>query len=192
MARITVEDCFERAEADGFEMNRFDLVLAAAQRTRQLDNRGLEPTLPRKREKSTVTSLREFAAGTVDPRDLDAIEKRRNEALQAAQAGVSDSFMSGNAEAFDNKASSTGSKASSFVSKQPLSEFAERVQSSPLPSTTAAKPVRKLNSAPSLFEQVANQSGPVSAPPASVDKDADVKSDDVTDPGLQQDNQGNT
>ena len=178
MARVTVEDCFKNNEIE----NRFELVLAATQRARQLDNKGFESTLPHKEavkgEKATVVALREFAAGTVDPAKLDDIEKRRNESVQAAQAGVSDSFMSGNTEAFDNKVGNTPtSKASSFVSKQPLSEFAEKVQSSPLPSTTMAKPVRKLNSAPSLFEQVANQSGPMSTPSTSTDKDATQEQD---------------
>ena len=58
MARITVEDCLENID------NRFQLVLVATQRARQLAN-GLEPTLDWENDKPTVMALREIAAGTI-------------------------------------------------------------------------------------------------------------------------------
>lgn len=57
MARVTVEDCLEREE------NRFALVVLAAKRARQLMKGS--PALVRSKNKDSVTSLREIAAGKV-------------------------------------------------------------------------------------------------------------------------------
>jgi len=57
MARVTVEDCLEREE------NRFALVVLAAARTRQI-MKGSH-TLVRAKNKPSVLSLREIAAGKV-------------------------------------------------------------------------------------------------------------------------------
>ena len=56
MARVTVEDCLGRID------NRFDLVLAAAQRAREIF-RGSEPLVPWENDKPTVVALREIAEG---------------------------------------------------------------------------------------------------------------------------------
>ncbi|HEX8445085.1 MAG TPA: DNA-directed RNA polymerase subunit omega [Sphingomonas sp.] len=63
MARVTVEDCVDKIP------NRFDLVLAAAQRARQISG-GAELTLDRDRDKNPVVALREIAEETVDPTEL--------------------------------------------------------------------------------------------------------------------------
>jgi DNA-directed RNA polymerase subunit omega len=57
MARVTVEDCLEREE------NRFALVVLAAARTRQIMKGST--TLVKSKNKPSVTSLREIAAGKV-------------------------------------------------------------------------------------------------------------------------------
>jgi DNA-directed RNA polymerase subunit omega len=59
MARVTVEDCLDNVD------NRFDLVLLATKRARQLVN-GVDPLLPWENDKPTVMALREIAAGLVD------------------------------------------------------------------------------------------------------------------------------
>ena len=59
MARVTVEDCLEHVD------NRFDLVLLASKRARQLTN-GVDPLLPWENDKATVVALREIAEGLVD------------------------------------------------------------------------------------------------------------------------------
>ena len=59
MARVTVEDCIEKIS------NRFDLVVFAVQRGREL-SAGDEPTIDRDNDKNTVVSLREIAESTVD------------------------------------------------------------------------------------------------------------------------------
>lgn len=64
MARVTVEDCVDKVP------NRFDLVLFAAQRARQISG-GADLTIDRDRDKNPVVALREIAETTVKPRDLE-------------------------------------------------------------------------------------------------------------------------
>ncbi|WP_340587457.1 DNA-directed RNA polymerase subunit omega [Erythrobacter alti] len=63
MARVTVEDCVDKVP------NRFDLVLLAAQRAREISG-GAEITLDRDRDKNPVVALREIAEQTVKPKHL--------------------------------------------------------------------------------------------------------------------------
>lgn len=63
MARVTVEDCVDKIP------NRFDLVLAAGFRARQLSG-GAEPLLERDRDKNPVVALREIAAKSLKPEDI--------------------------------------------------------------------------------------------------------------------------
>jgi DNA-directed RNA polymerase subunit omega len=64
MARVTVEDCLDHVE------NRFQLVLVATKRARQLAN-GAEPCVDREHDKNTVVALREIAGGFVTSAILD-------------------------------------------------------------------------------------------------------------------------
>ncbi len=64
MARVTVEDCVDKIP------NRFDLVLLAAQRARQISG-GADLTIDRDRDKNPVVALREIAEQTVKPRHLE-------------------------------------------------------------------------------------------------------------------------
>lgn len=63
MARVTVEDCVEKIP------NRFDLVVLAAQRARDISS-GAPLTLERDNDKNPVVSLREIAEVKVDPDQL--------------------------------------------------------------------------------------------------------------------------
>jgi DNA-directed RNA polymerase subunit omega len=63
MARVTVEDCVDKVP------NRFDLVLLAAQRAREISG-GSELTIDRDRDKNPVVALREIAEQTIRPKDL--------------------------------------------------------------------------------------------------------------------------
>ena len=63
MARVTVEDCVDKIP------NRFDLVLLAAQRARQISS-GADLTIDRDRDKNPVVALREIADETVRPTNL--------------------------------------------------------------------------------------------------------------------------
>ena len=70
MARITVEDCLEHVE------NRFDLVLLASRRARQL-SQGADPLVPAENDKPTVIALREIAEGLVSTSGMDEMEAKR-------------------------------------------------------------------------------------------------------------------
>ena len=64
MARVTVEDCIEKVT------NRFDLVLFAGQRARQISS-GAELTIERDNDKNPVVALREIADGMIAPEFLE-------------------------------------------------------------------------------------------------------------------------
>lgn len=64
MARVTVEDCVDKVD------NRFDLVLLAAHRARQISQGGAI-TIDRDRDKNPVVALREIAEQTLAPEDLE-------------------------------------------------------------------------------------------------------------------------
>ncbi|HMM67447.1 MAG TPA: DNA-directed RNA polymerase subunit omega [Dokdonella sp.] len=88
MARITVEDCLSVVD------NRFELVLMATKRARQLA-KGADPTIDAQNDKPTVVSLREIAARKVDQAMIDEIdrqtrERAEREALEWAAAEVDD------------------------------------------------------------------------------------------------------
>jgi DNA-directed RNA polymerase subunit omega len=59
MARVTVEDCLENVA------NRFELVMVASKRSRQLATGGKEPMVQEESDKPTVIALREIAEGFV-------------------------------------------------------------------------------------------------------------------------------
>jgi len=63
MARVTVEDCIEKIP------NRFELVMAAAQRARKIGS-GAALTVDRDNDKNPVVALREIAEETVDQEEL--------------------------------------------------------------------------------------------------------------------------
>jgi DNA-directed RNA polymerase subunit omega len=64
MARVTVEDCVDKIP------NRFDLILLASQRARQISS-GADLTIDRDRDKNPVVALREIAEQTVKPTELE-------------------------------------------------------------------------------------------------------------------------
>ncbi len=59
MARITIEDCLGQVD------NRFQLVLLASKRARQLALGGAEASIPWENDKATVVALREVASGAL-------------------------------------------------------------------------------------------------------------------------------
>ncbi|WP_417451720.1 DNA-directed RNA polymerase subunit omega [Kordiimonas sp.] len=63
MARVTVEDCVDKVT------NRFDLVLSAAQRSRQISS-GAPLEVERDNDKNAVVALREIAEEKVNPDNL--------------------------------------------------------------------------------------------------------------------------
>jgi len=80
MARLTVEDCLDNVE------NRFELVLVAAQRARQLAM-GAEPLVPLDNDKPTVLALREIAENLINKAILEAPEETPMEDIEAMIEG---------------------------------------------------------------------------------------------------------
>ena len=90
MARITVEDCLKVVD------NRFELVVMASKRARQLA-KGAQPMLDTEEgeDKPTVLALREIAARRVDQTLIDEVERAEREALEWAAAEVDDDLSKG-------------------------------------------------------------------------------------------------
>ncbi|WP_067515924.1 DNA-directed RNA polymerase subunit omega [Endozoicomonas ascidiicola] len=65
MARVTVEDCLDNVD------NRFELVMVASKRARQLTIGGKDPKVAWENDKPTVVALREIAEGLVTPLNVD-------------------------------------------------------------------------------------------------------------------------
>lgn len=70
MARITVEDCLEKIP------NRFELVLLASKRARQLALSGEESLVPWENDKPTVVALREIAEGLITLESILDVKSR--------------------------------------------------------------------------------------------------------------------
>lgn len=68
MARVTVEDCLGKVD------NRFQLVLVASKRARQITFSGEDPYVDWDNDKATVVALREIEGGFVDKKILDQRE----------------------------------------------------------------------------------------------------------------------
>ena len=82
MARVTVEDCLDHVD------NRFELVLLASKRARQL-TAGKEATLDWENDKPTVMALREISEGNITVKileDMAAEERRAREAAEMEAA----------------------------------------------------------------------------------------------------------
>lgn len=72
MARITVQDCLQVVP------NRFELVLMASKRARQLAN-GAEALVEAEDDKPTVLALREIAKNKITPELLAEVERQERE-----------------------------------------------------------------------------------------------------------------
>ena len=117
MARVTVEDCV------GMVPNRFELVLLAAQRARDIRS-GAELTVERDNDKNAVIALREIAEEAIDletlryelehGREVDADIDEPDEdtmavlAAEAAWAGVTGQATTGEEAAKDGEVEQSG------------------------------------------------------------------------------------
>lgn len=68
MARVTVQDAVEKIG------NRFDLILTAARRARQLQLHTREPLVEEEGDKPTVIALREIEKGLINNQIMDQQE----------------------------------------------------------------------------------------------------------------------
>jgi DNA-directed RNA polymerase subunit omega len=81
MARVTVEDCLGKVD------NRFQLVLVATKRARQLA-KGAQPFVDWENDKPTVVALREIAEDFITPKILDETPDDRDTAATDALAAT--------------------------------------------------------------------------------------------------------
>ena len=77
MARVTVQDAVEKIG------NRFDLVLVAARRARQMQVGGKDPLVPEENDKTTVIALREIEEGLINNQILDVRERQEQQEQEA-------------------------------------------------------------------------------------------------------------
>jgi DNA-directed RNA polymerase subunit omega len=84
MARVTVEDCLEHVA------NRFELVMVASKRARQMATGGKDPMVEEESDKPTVIALREVAEGLVTPEVLNREDEvdAEEELLEAMESGT--------------------------------------------------------------------------------------------------------
>ncbi|ERH65716.1 MULTISPECIES: DNA-directed RNA polymerase subunit omega [Pantoea] len=79
MARVTVQDAVEKVG------NRFDLVLVAARRARQMQVGGKDPLVPEENDKATVIALREIEEGLITNQILDVRDRQEQQEQEAAE-----------------------------------------------------------------------------------------------------------
>jgi len=86
MARVTVEDCLDNVD------NRFELVMLAARRARQMRQFGADPLVKVENDKPTVVALREIAEGLISHEVIDAQQAARADAEIEAAFGSDEGF----------------------------------------------------------------------------------------------------
>ena len=79
MARVTVEDAVKQVG------NRFDLVLVAARRARQIAVQGKDPLVDEENDKPTVIALREIEEGFINLQTLEEHDRASLREQEAAQ-----------------------------------------------------------------------------------------------------------
>ncbi|AEF48046.1 DNA-directed RNA polymerase subunit omega [Serratia liquefaciens] len=79
MARVTVQDAVEKIG------NRFDLVLVAARRARQIQTGGKDALVPEENDKYTVIALREIEEGLITSQILDVRDRQEQQEQEAAE-----------------------------------------------------------------------------------------------------------
>lgn len=85
MARVTVEDCLDNVE------NRFDLVMVASKRARQIATGGKEPLVKEEADKPTVIALREIKENLINADILSEAEQAEQE-FEQEMDNISDSI----------------------------------------------------------------------------------------------------
>ena len=79
MARVTVADAVKPVG------NRFDLVLVAARRARQIAVQGKDPLVDEENDKPTVIALREIELGLVNNQVMDTQDRYEQQEQEAAE-----------------------------------------------------------------------------------------------------------
>lgn len=79
MARVTIQDAVEKIG------NRFDLILLAARRARQMQTGGKDALVPEDNDKPTVIALREIEEGLITQEILNTQERKEQQEQEAAE-----------------------------------------------------------------------------------------------------------
>lgn len=79
MARITVQEAVDKIG------NRFDLVLIAARRARQLQAGDKDPLVPEENDKETVIALREIEDGLINDSIMDSHARQERQEQETAE-----------------------------------------------------------------------------------------------------------
>ena len=90
MARVTVEDAVDVVG------NRFDLVLIASRRARQIATGGKDPLVDVENDKPTVIALREIEAGLITTEVMDRSDKHEQVQQDAAELDAVAAIVGGN------------------------------------------------------------------------------------------------
>lgn len=103
MARITVEDCLDKVD------NRFELVMVASKRSRQIQIEGKDPMVEVDNDKPTVIALREIADGLVD---ADILKEKPQVELDDIEGLIGSGEESAEANAESGEGESASAEAS--------------------------------------------------------------------------------
>jgi DNA-directed RNA polymerase subunit omega len=89
MARVTVEDAVDKVG------NRFDLVLIASRRARQIATGGKDPLVELENDKPTVVALREIEAGLITTQVMDASDRHEQVEQESAELAAVAAIVGG-------------------------------------------------------------------------------------------------
>ncbi|MBO9490399.1 DNA-directed RNA polymerase subunit omega [Endozoicomonas sp. G2_1] len=90
MARVTVEDAVDQVG------NRFDLILIAARRARQIATGGKDPLVELENDKPTVVALREIEKGLITTQVMDETERHEQVEQESAELAAVAAIVGGN------------------------------------------------------------------------------------------------
>ena len=110
MARVTVEDCIKKIP------NRFELVVAAAQRSREISN-GVAIEIERDNDKNPVVSLREIASEAVDAESLQErfIRSMQKNLIKEVTSTENDSSLEEEFAAYLNETADENQSSDNFI-----------------------------------------------------------------------------
>jgi len=89
MARVTVEDAVEKIG------NRFDLVLVASRRARQIATGGKDPLVELENDKPTVLALREIEANLITNSVMDDVDRQEQVQQESAELAAVAAIVGG-------------------------------------------------------------------------------------------------
>ncbi|WP_199609723.1 DNA-directed RNA polymerase subunit omega [Flocculibacter collagenilyticus] len=89
MARVTVEDAVDKVG------NRFDLVLVASRRARQIAVEGKQCLVEEENDKPTVLALREIEQGLIDTSSMDQLDREQEAQKEADELAAVAAIVGG-------------------------------------------------------------------------------------------------